>query len=85
MSRSEEGWLSSIADNVSVIVACTNKVAGVLMGDVMTINVLKKIRMIKPIRINHQEKHGVTGINRENRHTGAEVAYFIQSTIVNTS
>lgn len=49
-----------------------------------TITGQKKTHMIKPIRTNHQESNGVTGIRRENRHTGAEEVHFTQRITAST-
>ena len=85
MSKNEIERLYTIVDNVSAKTVYIGGAIDALMVNVTMTEEQKKIRMIKPIQTSHQEKHGVTGINRENRHTGAEVACFIQSIIVNTS
>ena len=58
---------------------------GALMETALMMKEPGQIHMIRLIRTNRQEPHGVTGANRESRRTGAGVATFIQPVIVSAS
>ena len=56
-------------------IACTSGLDGVRMEDVMMTTEQNRILILTIIR---KEKHGATGIKRENRSTGAEAGVCIR-------
>ena len=77
--------LSQVVVSVSAKSACTGGLEDVHMVVAMMISGQRMSRITKLIQDFHRGYSGLTGINRENRHTGAVVVYSIRHTIVRLS